>query len=373
MALHDVVFKCYNEAIRWTRNLFKIPSGKSGTMFVKELVRLIRAYVEGSSMESFALSAAMLMPILLLQKPHRKSKTKEHSTILLRRLDLWGKGKFDELMAESRQIQKCLSRGRTKWGKVSDRKALCFANLVMQGKLKAALAFLNNNCSNTGPLPLTDFIDENDHSLGTVCDVLLSKHPAGQPCVSSALVNPDPIPDDHCPHFIFLNRLDSAHIQRIVLKMDGGAGPSGVDAAGWRRLCTAFKKSSADLCDAIALLARRLGTSYLDPSGIQAFVACRLVALDKCPGVRPIGIGEVLRRIVGKAVLSILKEEIMEATGVLQLCAGQEAGCEVAVHALREVFNSSDSEAILLVDASNAFNSLNRKMALRNIRHLCLL
>ena len=121
--------------------------------------------------------------------------------------------------------------------------------------------------------------------------------------------------------------------------MDGGAGPSGVDPAGWRRLCIAFKKSSADLCDAIALLARRLSTSYLHPSGIQAF---RLVALDKCPVVHPIGIGEVLHRIVGKAVLSILKEEIMEATGVLQLCAGQEAGCEVAVHALREVFNSSD-------------------------------
>ena len=153
--------------------------------------------------------------------------------------------------------------------------------------------------------------------------------------------------------------------------MDGGAGPSGVDATGWRRLCTAFKKSSADLCDAIDLLARRLSTSYLDPSGIQAFVACRLVALDKCPGVRPIGIGEVLRRIVGKAVLSILKEEIMEATGVLQLCAGQEAGCEVAVHALREVFNSSDCEAVLLVDASNSFNSLNRQVALRNVRHLC--
>ena len=61
----------------------------------------------------------------------------------------------------------------------------------------------------------------------------------------------------------------------------------------------------------------------------------------------------------------------MEATGVLQLCAGQEAGCEVAVHALREVFNSSDCEAVLLVDASNAFNSLNRQVALRNVRHLC--
>ena len=205
VALRDVVFKCYNEAIRWTRNLFKIPSGKSGTIFVKELVRLIRAYAEGSSMESFALSAVMLMRILLLQKPHCKLKAKEHSTILLRRLDLWGEGKFDELMAESRQIQKCFNRDRTKWEKVSDRKSLSFAKLLMEGKLKAAIAFLSNNCSNAGPLSLTDFVDDNDHSLGTVRDVLLSKHPAGQPCVYSALVHPDPLPDDHGPHFIFLN------------------------------------------------------------------------------------------------------------------------------------------------------------------------
>ena len=107
-------------------------------MFVKELVRLVRAYAEGSSMESFALSAAMLMSILLLQKPHRKSKAKEHSTILLCRLDLLGEGKFDELMAESHQIQKCFSRDCTRWEEVSDRKALCFGKLVMQGKLKAA-------------------------------------------------------------------------------------------------------------------------------------------------------------------------------------------------------------------------------------------
>ena len=29
------------------------------------------------------------------------------------------------------------------------------------------------------------------------------------------------------------------------------------------------------------------------------FIACRLMPIDKNPGIRPIGVGEVLRRIVG--------------------------------------------------------------------------
>ena len=38
---------------------------------------------------------------------------------------------------------------------------------------------------------------------------------------------------------------------------------------------------------------------------------------------------------------------------------------------MRQMFESSETEAIILVDATNAFNSLNRQVALRNIRHLC--
>ena len=81
-------------------------------------------------------------------------------------------------------------------------------------------------------------------------------------------------------------------------------------------------------CIALALLARRICSELVDPSGIEAFVASRLIPLDKCPGVRPIGIGEVHRRIIAKAVMSFLKPDILEASGSLQLCAGQPAGCE---------------------------------------------
>ena len=53
------------------------------------------------------------------------------------------------------------------------------------------------------------------------------------------------------------------------------------------------------------------------------------------------------------------------------MCAGQLAGIEVAVHAVRSIFSNAETEAILLVDASNAFNSMNRTVALHNVRILC--
>ena len=50
-----------------------------------------------------------------------------------------------------------------------------------------------------------------------------------------------------------------------------------------------------------------------------------------------IGVGEVVRKIVGKAVLNIIGDEIQEVTGTSQVCAGQQAGCEAAVHAMTQI------------------------------------
>lgn len=118
-------------------------------------------------------------------------------------------------------------------------------------------------------------------------------------------------------------------------------------------------------------MAKRLCTAYVSPCAISPLLACRLIALDKCPGVRPIGIGEMARRIIAKAVLVIVRGDVQDAAGSLQLCAGQISGCEAAAHSVRECFQEESTEAALLVDASNAFNSLNRLSALHNIRHLC--
>ena len=80
---------------------------------------------------------------------------------------------------------------------------------------------------------------------------------------------------------------------------------------------------------------------------------------------RPVGIGKVSRRIISKAVLSVvIKEDILRVAGVKQLCVGQQAGCETAKHTLRCIFDHPSTEAILLVDATNAFNNFSCKTAL---------
>ena len=47
------------------------------------------------------------------------------------------------------------------------------------------------------------------------------------------------------------------------------------------------------------------------------------------------------------------------------------SGIKAAVHAVQSAFESDENEAVLLADASNAFNSLNRQVALHNIQRIC--
>ena len=54
--------------------------------------------------------------------------------------------------------------------------------------------------------------------------------------------------------------------------------------------------------------------------------------------VRPVGIGETLRKIISKAVVTLLKPVILEASGCLQTCAELERGIEVAVHSMHQIF-----------------------------------
>ena len=156
-------------------------------------------------------------------------------------------------------------------------------------------------------------------------------------------------------------------IQKIAIKTKDAAGPSLFTADDWRRMLgpKLFGNEGMDLCRAISNLAKKLCTKKVeDLSSITSLMACRLIPLDKNPGLRPIGIGDVLRRIIGKAVNNVLGNYLISVAGGLQLCVGQEGGAEAGIHGMREIFEDDDTEWLIQVDANNAFNTLNRAVLL---------
>ena len=74
---------------------------------------------------------------------------------------------------------------------------------------------------------------------------------------------------------------------------------------------------------------------------------------------------------MGKAVIRAIGNEIRLAAGPLQQCAGQPAGAEAVVHGMSRIYSENGSDAVLLVDATNAFNLLNQRIVLLNIQALC--
>ena len=96
---------------------------------------------------------------------------------------------------------------------------------------------------------------------------------------------------------------------------------------------------------------------------LHAFTSSRLVPLSKYAGtgVRPIGIGEVLRRVIGKSLMIMMKPDVIEGSGSLQVCSGQQSGCEAAIHRIAKIFEDDKTECVLLIDATNAFNCMNVK------------
>ncbi len=112
-------------------------------------------------------------------------------------------------------------------------------------KVKAALWLITEQ-SKGDVLQLDDIISSNNTVPLTVWESLESKHPLRHPA------QPDTIlwGDNEIPAIkpVVFDCIDAAAIRTAALRTDGEAGPSGIDACGWRRRCTSFQTASNDLC-----------------------------------------------------------------------------------------------------------------------------
>ena len=98
----------------------------------------------------------------------------------------------------------------------------------------------------------------------------------------------------------------------------------------------------------------------------------RLISLDKCPGVSPVGVGDTWRQILAKCMMVMTGAEANEVCSAEQLYDGLEAGIEVGIHAVWLLWKQHaqvEDWGFLLIDARNAFNEENHTAMLWAVRH----
>ena len=178
-------------------------------------------------------------------------------------------------------------------------------NALEQGKVSQAMRFIDNNSNIKGVHEITE----------NVMEKLKMKHPAAQePHQETLLEDKNEIPET-----VIFEEISIELVQSVTKHIQGSGGPTKVDADFFKHIiCSKFYgNNTINLCQAIVDLTKRLATESLNPECLRHFVSCRLIPLMKDTDtnevhVRPIGIGEVIRRITGKCITTILKLDIQD-------------------------------------------------------------
>jgi len=145
---------------------------------------------------------------------------------------------------------------------------------------------------------------------------------------------------------------------------DAGAGPS-----GWcGNMISCLVKDNVCLTGLTVLLKDIINGNFT-PQQREYLTASRLVVFHKnSGGLRPIAIGEVFYRLAARYILEKSKKVVGELLDPYQYGIGVASGCEKIVHSLRHLLtDSTNPTAVLKIDISNAFNSVNRAAILQTL------
>ena len=137
-------------------------------------------------------------------------------------------------------------------------------------------------------------------------NLLKQKHPDATNCHEDIALH-GPIRPFHP---IVYEEINEDLVLKAVKLTKGGSGPAGMVADGCREALASkvYGESGNDLRKALANVIKKICIKDISDNSLEAFLACRLIPLDKMPGLRPIGVGEVLRRIARQSCDAHLKE-----------------------------------------------------------------
>ena len=74
----EIVELIYEKVVYLKKNLFLLPTRKSGKLYIDEGMKLLNSWVEGTALRNITFKAIIIIPNLLFQKPSKNSKAKDN-------------------------------------------------------------------------------------------------------------------------------------------------------------------------------------------------------------------------------------------------------------------------------------------------------
>jgi hypothetical protein len=130
-------------------------------------------------------------------------------------------------------------------------------------------------------------------------------------------------------------------VAKAAAQLSGSAGPCSVEAKMLKHWLLRHGAHSQKLREAIATWADWLSNNSPPYAAYRAVNTVRTVALDKSPGVWPLGVGEVWMRIWSDCSHMKTKAAATTACGNTQLCASLRSGIEANLHAVWAILPQS--------------------------------
>ena len=356
------VMRCFAGSIRTIR----VPRAYTRQM-AKECAACINYTVQNEDADErlFGLKVLTLIPWLLLQSPKKRTSDREVADRLKRDLACWRRGDLKGLADRARalahrQKEKFVKRESSvkidpDEPRLPPKMAETVRIAISSGNISRAGSMISSAREGSGPVPITPEIREKLQLL----------HP--EPLSSVTAPPPHGTPEPH-KFDIITDEL----VRKLAARIKGAQGGSGMKNDLLRSLCRCGGPEGDSMRRAVASLAVLIATVELPKECLAPLTMSRLVALPKeGDAIRPIGIGEALRRLLGKIIMAAVKTDVLEVCGAAQLAGGLSSGCEAAAQALQSIWDGDESEVMLLVDASNAFNRMNRAEALHTVWREC--
>ena len=133
-------------------------------------------------------------------------------------------------------------------------------------------------------------------------------------------------------------------VTAVAGRLSRGVGLGGTDSVSLQHWLLRFGASSGELRLIVGDFVEWLVNGRPPWASYRALMSDRLIALDKQPSIRPVGVGGTWRQMMAKCLLRVAGPDAKAACGTTQLARGVEVGIEGTIHAMLVLWEEHSQE-----------------------------